>query len=400
MARPRAAAAGAARARLVVQFPRLGPYHAARLAAALRRGHVEALESSVGEDEYAWASAEGDTGFARHSLPAGAPGKAARVEETLGRLRPDVVALCGWSDPAALAGLRWCLRTGVPAVLMSDSLKPARPSWATQALKRRLVGLFGAGLVGGAAHAHYLAELGMPRERIFTGYDVVDNQHFARGADAARESDGSARAGRGLPARYFFACQRLIPEKNPLGLLAAFARYRTQAGSTAWDLVIAGDGPLREEVMRAAAEPPLAGHVRLLGRVGYRELPGLYGLAGGFVLASVSDTWGLATNEAMAAGLPVVVSRACGCFAELIRDGENGFGFDPRDEAELARVLLWLGGQGEEVRRRLGRAARETIERWSPDVFADALWAAAAAAGGNGRADRLGAGLAWALSRR
>lgn len=399
MARPRSAA-DAAGSRVVVQFPRLGPYHAARLAAAARRGSVLALESSVGEDEYAWATAGDDASFSRYPLRAGSRGKPARVEETLAQIQPDVVALCGWSDPAAMAGLRWCLRSRVPAVLMSDSLRPTRPSWWTQPLKRRLVRLFGAGLVGGAAQARYLTELGMPRERIFTGYDVVDNDHFARGADAVRQCAGPARGARALPSRYFLACQRLIPEKNPLGLLAGFARYRAQAGDAAWDLVVVGDGPLRANVERRAVEPPLAGHVRLLGRVSYGELPAIYGLAGAFVLASVSDTWGLVVNEAMAAALPVVVSRACGCFGELIRDGENGFGFDPGDDAELARLLLGLTSQSDDALRRLGHAGRETIARWSPETFADALWAAAAAANGGGHADRLGAGLAWALSRR
>jgi hypothetical protein len=140
-----------------------------------------------------------------------------------------VVALCGWSDRAALAGLRWSLRSGIPAVLMSDSLPPANPASAAQAVRRRLVRLFGAGLVGGEAHARYLSELGMDRDRIFTGYDVVDNDHFARGAEAARRDAAAVRAARGLPARYFLACQRLIPEKNTAGLLAAYARYRALA---------------------------------------------------------------------------------------------------------------------------------------------------------------------------
>lgn len=385
--------------RLVVQFPRLGPYHAARLAAAARRGEVVALESAAGADEYAWDSA-GDARFPREALPPGRRGQAARVEEALRRLRPGVVALCGWSDRAALSGLRFCLRSGIPAVLMSDSLPPSSSAPLAQALKRRLVRLFGAGLVGGTAHARYLADLGMGRERIFTGYDVVDNDHFARGADAARADADAARAARGLPSRYFLACQRLIPEKNTPGLLAAYARYRSQAGERAWDLVVAGDGPLRAEAERLAARPPLAGHVRLLGRVGYDEMPELYGLAGAFVLASVSDTWGLAVNEAMAAALPVAVSRACGCADELIRDGENGFCFEPHDEDGLGRLLFRLAGESEASLRRLGLAARETIVRWSPERFADGLWAAAAAAGGARQPDRLGAGLAWALSRR
>jgi glycosyltransferase involved in cell wall biosynthesis len=387
--------------RLAVQFPRLGPYHAARLAAAARQGEVAALESSWGEDEYVWPSAGDDACFARHRIPTGARGKAARVEALLERIRPDVVALCGWSDAAALAGLRWCCRSRVPAVLMSESLPPPRQGWWRRALKRQLVGLFGAGLVGGNAQARYLAALGLPPERIFTGYNVVDNDHFALGADAARRRADEARRERALPERYFLACQRLIPEKNSNGLLTAFARYRELAGPAAWDLVIAGDGPLRPEVERLAASPSLAGHVRLLGVVGYEELPALYGLAGAFVIASVSDTWGLVVNEAMASAVPVIVSRSCGCAAELVHEGGNGFTFDASDVAGMAALLLRVADASEPELGRLGAAGRERIVRFSPATFADALWDAAAAARGRGSpAGRVASGLAWALARR
>jgi len=388
--------------RLVVQFPRLGPYHAARLEAAGGRGDVLALETSAGADAYLWETAAGGSRFARQTLPAGAPGRLARTAAALARARPDVVALCGWSEPGALAGLRFCLRARVPALVMSDSRRPVAQAWWIRALKARLVRLFGAGLVGGAAHAEYLAEMGLPRERIFTGYDAVDNDHFARGADEARLRAASVRRERGLPDRYFLACQRLIPEKNLPGLLAGFARYRRQAGHEAWDLVIAGDGPLREEVVRRLVELELGPHVRMLGALGYQELPAVYGLAGALVQASTSDTWGLAVNEAMAAALPVLVSRACGCAAELVREGETGFSFEPNDGEALAGLLLRLSRQDEARRAAMGRAARAAIARLSPEAFADGLWSAARAAAAAGRAqpDRLAAALVSTLARR
>ena len=58
-----------------------------------------------------------------------------------------------------------------------------------------------------------------------------------------------------------------------------------------------------------------------------------------FVHASASEQWGLVVNEAMAAGLPVIVSERCGCAPDLVREGVNGLTFDPCDVAELAGLM-------------------------------------------------------------
>ena len=62
-----------------------------------------------------------------------------------------------------------------------------------------------------------------------------------------------------------------------------------------------------------------------------------------FVHASIQEQWGLVVNEAMAAGLPVMVSNRCGCFDELVVEGKTGFGFDPSKVSELANLMLKVG---------------------------------------------------------
>ena len=111
----------------------------------------------------------------------------------------------------------------------------------------------------------------------------------------------------------------------------------------------------------------------------YRELPAYYGLAGAFVLASTEEQWGLVVNEAMASGLPVVVSDRCGCAPDLVREGETGFTFDPSGPAELAALLGRVAGDAG-LRRRMGAAAREAVSAWGPEAFGRNLWRAAAAA--------------------
>jgi glycosyltransferase involved in cell wall biosynthesis len=372
---------GRSRAMLAVVFNNRAPYFAARLRAAARRGDLRAFLVQGGEER---SGTEGETLieplFAASEEPPAAGLIASRVREALAQARPEVVAVHGWSRRCALAALSWAARTQTPAVMLSEfQAVGRRPGGVTDWVKRRLFRYCGAVLTGGRAHAEYLAALGVPRERVFLGYDVVDNGHFARGAAQARQNAGSLREGLNLPGRYFLAVSRLAPEKNLLFLLDAYAAYRSECGGEAWKLVIAGDGPFLPQIMQRRHELGLDEDVRLAGWRKYTELPAYYGLASVFVHSSVYEPWGLVVNEAMAAGLPVLVSNACSCAPDLVAEGENGHTFDPRDVVALARHLA-CATRGEYELAAMGRKSAHLISAWSAEAFADRLWAAAALA--------------------
>jgi glycosyltransferase involved in cell wall biosynthesis len=293
-----------------------------------------------------------------------------RVHAALDEIRPAVAAIPGWADRGALAALSWCLRQGVPAILMSQSTFLDAPRvWWKESIKRRVVHLCQAGLVGGTPHRDYMAKLGMPRERIFLGYASVDNVHFQRGAQRARENALQLRQQMGLPERYFLSSNRFIPKKNLPLLLRAYARYRASANHEPWKLVLLGDGELRPELERLRDELGLRDSVLMPGFKQYQDLPTYYGLAGAFVHASTAEQWGLVVNEAMAAGLPILVSRHCGCAADLMHDGVNGFGFDPHDTALLASLFAKIACLTPNDRAAMGAASRQIVAGWSPEAF-------------------------------
>jgi 1,2-diacylglycerol 3-alpha-glucosyltransferase len=374
-----------ARPRIAVLFHRLGPYHLARLAAAGARCDLTAIELSAVDRTYAWAPVSGAPNFARVTLfadedvdlkPRGLVGRT--VRDSLAAADPGAVAVPGWSHPSALAALLWCVRNGRPAVLMSESaMHDERRRPAREAAKRRIVRLFGSALVGGAPHREYACALGLPAPAVVAGYDVVDNAHFARRAREASASDQGSRRRLGLPARFFLASARFVAGKNLLFLLDAYADYRRHVGAEAWRLVLLGDGPLRAEVESRIAGLGLTGEVLLPGFRQYHELPAFYGLAGAFVHASATEPWGLVVNEAMAAGLPVLVSERCGCARDLVRDGVNGFTFDPWDVAQLAGMMHRIAAMTDAQRDAMAAAGRGIIAEWGPERFADGLMRAA-----------------------
>jgi glycosyltransferase involved in cell wall biosynthesis len=356
---------------------------------------VFALEFGSRSADYQWNHAIEALAFERSTLfPEGTSrGRSSgefreRMDEALDKARPDVVAVPGWSGRGAFTALRWCRARRVPAILMSESNAWDEPRrWMKERVKRLYLRRFAAALVGGRSHAAYLERLGVSAERIFPGYDAVDNRYFARESAAARSARAEVRNRLGLPERFFLASSRFIAKKNLPRLLRAYASYLSQSQAAdgepkAWDLVILGDGPLRHELESLRDQLGLRGRVLLPGFRQYPLLPAYYGLAGAFVHASTTEQWGLVVNEAMASGLPVLVSDRCGCAAELVEDGINGWTFDPTDEDELAALMLRVAELPEDRRAAMGVAGQRTIAHWGPERFAEGLKAAAFCARG------------------
>src|SRR5919198_4634320 len=186
---------------VAVVFHHIGPYHHARLNTAAGRLSVTGFEwSAKGYD--AWGTAATPPRYHKVSLFPNAaacrPGNAELQRgfwSALEHVRPDVVAVNGWNNFGSLVAANCCVRGGIPMVVMSESSRQDEPrAWWKEAIKRRIAGLYSAALVGGQRHVEYLVELGMPRERIFTGYDVVDNNYFRRRAVEVRGRKSSASA--------------------------------------------------------------------------------------------------------------------------------------------------------------------------------------------------------------
>jgi len=363
---------------LAILVERMGPYHTARFRAVAQRlgGRLKVVEVAGRSQRYRWNDVGAVDALPLRSLfpdadyeELGPSAIRAAVRAALDKLHPDVVAVNGWGFSEAREAAAWARRTRKAVVLMSDSQeRDARRWWPKEVLKRMAVKRCDAALVAGGPHAQYAEKLGMARNRIVLGYDVVDNDHFARGAKAARTEDGLVRAALGLPERFWLACGRFVPKKNLLGGLEAYASYAQLSGPRAWGLVVVGDGPERPALEGRVASLGLQGRVLLPGFVQYPELPRYYGLASAFLLPSVVEQWGLVVNEAMAAGLPVMVSDACGCASELVHEGVNGFTFAPGDAEALSRRMVRLTERAD--LQAMGEASQRIIASWTPETFA------------------------------
>lgn len=349
---------------------RMGEYHRARVEAIHRIMPEIVVVETCGDDEtYLWDKVRLDQSITRLTLfqTAAQSKRIGRlysvISEVLSRHNVGCVVVPGYSDAAAICAMCWAYRFQKPIVLMSDSQQEDKlRNPCLELLKRMMLSNVGAALVAGDSHAQYLSTLGIPRENIFLGYDVVDNAYFSNHAEISRSSP-SLRSELGLPSKYFLSISRFVKKKNLIALIAAYREYRHLVDDPI-DLVLVGDGPLREVLLENSGDG-----LTIRPFAQYGELPILYGLAEGFILASTSEQWGLTVNEAMASGCVVLGSDRAGAVRELVSDGETGLKTGVSIN-ELRDSLVRLHYAD---RKLLASKARVEIGRWSPDMFAENL---------------------------
>lgn len=374
----------AGKLKLAVLFHRIGPMHHARLCALAERGTVMAIEFTKVDSIYQWDVLEDGNGYFKRTLFQNMESKDVpsrkirrRVTDALDSILPDVVAVPGWYEVASLAALDWCIRNRRRAVLMSDSTAyDKKRSWFKEAIKQRIIRACSTALVGGRPHVEYLIDLGFSRDHIFTKYDVVDNSYFSQAAWQVRNNRGEWQERLGLYNPYFLASSRFIEKKNILRLIKAYASYVKSSEEEPWDLVILGDGEQWDQVTIKIQDLNLQDKVHLPGFRQYAELPGYYALANVFIHASTTEQWGLVVNEAMATGLPVLVSSRCGCVSDLVAFGVNGYSFDPYNTQELTYYMQHMSSPDTNLKS-MGAVSKNIIREYTPDIFADNLWEAA-----------------------
>lgn len=365
--------------RICVFCHTVGPYHAARFAAlARRRSDFTVIEIAAAYGLYPWSNAAESAGTKVETLFQerfeDVPSKIQvhRVQQILDRITPEIVVTVGYSEAAMRSVARWSKshRRSCSAILVAEGAQQDRRRFFVREFLKRLwcSRFYDAAFTGGAAGRDYFSTLGIPVSRIWRGYDVIDNDHFAQGAARAREQAVSLRKELHLPEHYFLCVARYSQEKNLVRLIRAFSQYRSAGGE--WDLVLVGSGPQERELHDLASRGDDGLH--LAGWQPYEVLPAYYGLASAFILPSISEPWGLVVNEAMAAGLPVLISRICGCLPELCWRGLNGYDFDPRDVREMAELMARFSS-GRMNLDEMGRASQRLVANFTPDTWASAL---------------------------
>lgn len=288
------------------------------------------------------------------------------ISKYLTPLRPDMVVVVGYASPKLIKAALWSRLQRVPVVLATDTWwRTGQRYWLKERLKEIIVRiLFDGAFVSGQLAAEYIKSLGISEKTIWKGIDVVDNKHFRSFIGPVSSLPGR------FPSEFFLTVGRLSPEKNITGLIAAYDQYRQRGGT--WGLVIVGTGPSETE-LQARVSAKIKDAIYWFGWANYEELPSLYQTAKCFILPSTSETWGLVCNEAMAAGLPILVSEMCGCVPELCHEGVNGYTFNPYDRNQLAFLMQHISSNSVNIEE-MGASSQRIIQSFTPETWGNALY--------------------------
>jgi glycosyltransferase involved in cell wall biosynthesis len=277
-----------------------------------------------------------------------------------------VIFMLGWGSISAILGILACRLAGIPFLLYGDSSFPPPEDSARRRMRARLLRwLFrntSGFMVSGVLNAAYYRHYGADDDRFFLLPWAVDNDRFEKASAFAAGEREKARDALGIKSDQivFVFSAKLVERKDPMTLLRAFEQMPDRDRAV---LLFLGDGVLREPLETFAREHELTG-ARFAGFVNQSELPKYYGLSDVFVLPSTYEPRGAVINEAMACGLPVIVTDRCGSIGDIVKDGENAFIYPAGDASALAALMTRLVREPE-LRRKMAERSRQIIDTWT-----------------------------------
>ena len=295
-------------------------------------------------------------GFFQSSTPA--------VYSLFAEARPDVVIITGWQSLPLLQALWAAIRLGIPRIIRGESNALRSRPLPVRTLHQLLLSRFGAFLTIGKLNREFYRHYGIAGERLFHCPYFVDNERFAVQFRRDAAERFTLRAEWNIPEGHtcFLFAGKLQPKKRIMDLLRALDIARK---SCSIHLLVAGTGELMEDARQFADSHSLP--ITFAGFLNQSQITQAYAAADCLVLPSDNgETWGLVVNEAMACGLPAVVSDQVGCGPDLVEEGVTGGIFRCGDIDALALKIQACASDPAGLVRMGGRA-RHRIGGYSVD---------------------------------
>ena len=276
----------------------------------------------------------------------------------------DVFWLHGWNTYLKLKALNLAWRSNIPVLMRGENTLSAMPdgemlrgfikrSYLEWIFRRCSVFLY-----IGSDNREYYSFHGIKDSRLCFMPYAVDNAFFRT---ASHREDFNPRDILGLekdrPIILFVG--KFLKRKNP-DLLIDACRLMDRHMTRNPYLVFVGSGGQERRLREMASN---LDWIKFLGFHNQSELPAIYSMADVFVMPSQAEPWGLAVNEAMAAGTAVISTTDCGCSTDLI-DNTVGRSVPANDGPALARAIEEVLVDAERCLA-MGQAARKRVAAWS-----------------------------------
>lgn len=250
-----------------------------------------------------------------------------KIFDKLNEIDADVVIGGSIVFYSGALGLRWAKQHGKKFIMFDDG----KPSWIkrnfiVQGIKDLITKQIDAlWLPSEEYDSEYSALYSKEKIKYLYGYDCIDNDLFK--GDGIKHMDN----------KKLITISRLVQKKNVKSLLDAWRFVEDNCENYTLDIL--GDGPLADELKKYREHLGLK-RVNFIGAVANEKLPEFLAGADAFISPSLYESWGLVVNEAMAAGLPVILSTKINAAHTLLKDGGNGYLFDPYEPGALQKKIM------------------------------------------------------------
>lgn len=315
---------------------------------------------------YTWADNISQDPGTHHFRGIITPGLIAQIEDW----GADALLVFGWAWQGHLKTLRY-FKGKIPIYFRGDSTLRAENTgpkrWVKSLFLRWVYRHVDLAFYVGTRNLAYFKKYGLNDRQLVFAPHAIDNERFGRDREAEAEALRSA-LGIKREAILLLYAGKFEPVKNVAQLVAAF-RQLLHPGL---HLLLVGNGPLEASLRQLASATPLAGNIHFRDFTNQSTMPVVYQACDLFCLPSVSETWGLAVNEAMACGKAVLVSEQVGCAPDLVREYRTGLVFKGYPPRTLESCLSRLTRSKRELAE-LGENARSMIQDWSFEHIVTAI---------------------------
>jgi glycosyltransferase involved in cell wall biosynthesis len=254
--------------------------------------------------------------------------------------RFDAVLALGWHFKSMIQGIVAAKRLGLRTFVRGDSQLATPRSKVKTLLKAvtypYLLQIFDAALYVGTHNRAYFEHYGYPSARLFYSPHCIETDRFAAGTNTQVRASTRNRFGIVEDEHVCLFAGKLLPFKRPLDVVEAVALLRAKGIKAS--VMVAGSGPMADEMQTRAASLNVPLYDQ--GFVNQSQMPSVYASSDVLCLPSTShETWGLVCNEALACGLPIIVSDQVGSAPDLAGDNLVGRIFKMGNIDDLANAL-------------------------------------------------------------
>ncbi len=297
---------------------------------------------------------------------------AKKTWKILEKIRPEISIICDYSNIFGWISLFWAKKNKNNLIFWLDSTYDDKKHYfPKEQIKHFFLRHFDVFFAPGKRTKHYLEYMKVDSSKIITTGYSVNNNFFIEQFRIYNNKKGILLNKLEIKKKQnFIFIGRFAPEKNIFTLLHSF--LEASKNNTRWGLILLGDGPLKNEINIFISKNDLQDKVILPGFIQQDEIVKYLTISDVLILPSYSEPWGLVVNEAMLTKLPVIVSKKCGCVPELIKEGVNGFSFDPSDARKLQLLMQGFIKSKYDIKL-MGEKSLDIVKQYSPTKIASVI---------------------------